>query len=800
MKISYRWLNQYLDLSSFKVEELVSKITIAGVEIEAVTKLASGTNLIIGFVKETKKHPDSDHLSVCQVDIGGSVTQIVCGAKNVAANQKVIVALPGSYLPAKDLTIAKTSIRGQESNGMICSLKELGVADEYLTSAQKEGIEVLSSSAKVGDSNPLSFLGLDDIIVELKPTPNRGDVYSLYSFALEVSAILDLPLIKKLDKIKLPPLSKSTYKVNSQTQLCPRFAIKGVNNIVIKPSPLWLVNLLQSSGIRAINNVVDIGNYVMLLTGQPLHMYDANKLAKKEFVVKDNQTIKLLALDDKAYDIKTEDIVITSNSEVIGLAGIMGGKSTMVDINTKNLAIESASFKDVVIRKTSRRLDLVSDASTRFVRGIDYTRSLYALDLAASLLVELADAKAIEETTMIGEHNLAMLAIELPLAKVNKFLGTGLTLTDLENVFKRLKFEYKVNKDGLTVQVPTYRRDIKIVNDLIEEVIRLIGFDKLNATNPASSALAGYNEYQLQRKLIRNHLINNGINEALSYSLESRRELGDFAIISTNKNIKTRKLLAPITEDREYLRASIIPSLLKAIHHNLNYSTKNVALFEISKIYLENGENEHLAIALTGALETTLWQKKPEVDFYAIKGLVISLLEMFGIEESRYTIAAVEETNKYLHPGRSFYLQIGKQIFGIVGQVHPLMEKKYDIKQTMVAEIDLKYLLSLKTSKLKFVNPPQYPSITRDIALVIDRKVMANDLVKQIKKVGKAIVKSAEVFDVYQGSNLGENQKSVAISITYQDSTKTLSEDNVKLVHSEILYSLETIFKAKLRS
>jgi phenylalanyl-tRNA synthetase beta chain len=800
MKISYRWLNQYLDLSSFKVEELVSKITIAGVEIEAVTKLASGTNLIIGFVKETKKHPDSDHLSVCQVDIGGSVTQIVCGAKNVAANQKVIVALPGSYLPAKDLTIAKTSIRGQESNGMICSLKELGVADEYLTSAQKEGIEVLSSSAKVGDSNPLSFLGLDDIILELKPTPNRGDVYSLYSFALEVSAILDLPLIKKLDKIKLPPLSKSTYKVNSQTQLCPRFAIKGVNNIVIKPSPLWLVNLLQSSGIRAINNVVDIGNYVMLLTGQPLHMYDANKLAKKEFVVKDNQTTKLLALDDKAYDIKTEDIVITSNSEVIGLAGIMGGKSTMVDINTKNLAIESASFKDVVIRKTSRRLDLVSDASTRFVRGIDYTRSLYALDLAASLLVELADAKAIEETTMIGEHNLAMLAIELPLAKVNKFLGTGLTLTDLENVFKRLKFEYKVNKDGLTVQVPTYRRDIKIVNDLIEEVIRLIGFDKLNATNPASSALAGYNEYQLQRKLIRNHLINNGINEALSYSLESRRELGDFAIISTNKNIKTRKLLAPITEDREYLRASIIPSLLKAIHHNLNYSTKNVALFEISKIYLENGENEHLAIALTGALETTLWQKKPEVDFYAIKGLVISLLEMFGIEESRYTIAAVEETNKYLHPGRSFYLQIGKQIFGIVGQVHPLMEKKYDIKQTMVAEIDLKYLLSLKTSKLKFVNPPQYPSITRDIALVIDRKVMANDLVKQIKKVGKAIIKSAEVFDVYQGSNLGENQKSVAISITYQDSTKTLSEDNVKLVHSEILYSLETIFKAKLRS
>ena len=800
MKISYRWLNQYIDLSSFKIEDLVSKITIAGVEIEGVTKLASGTNLVIGLVKETKKHPDSDHLSVCQVDIGGTVTQIVCGAKNVGANQKVIVALPGAYLPAKDLTIAKTAIRGQESNGMICSLKELGVADEYLTTAQKDGIEVLPNSAKVGDNNPLAFLGLDDIILELKPTPNRGDVYSLYSFALEVSAILDLPLIKKLNQIKLPALNKSSYKVSSQTTLCPRFAVKGINNIVIKPSPLWLVNILQSSGIRSINNVVDIGNYVMLLTGQPLHMYDADKLAKKEFVVKDNQITKILALDDKTYEVKAEDIVITSNSEVVGLAGIIGGKSTMVDNNTKNIAIESASFKDVVIRKTSRRLDLVSDASTRFVRGIDYTRSLYALDLAASMLVELADAKVIEETALVGDHSLSMLAIDLPVTKVNKFLGTSLTVNDLENVFKRLKFEYKVNKEGLLVNVPTYRRDIKIVNDLIEEVIRLIGFDKLNATNPASSALAGYDEYQIQRKLIRNQLISIGLNEALSYTLESRREAGDFAIISTNKNVKTRKLLAPITGDREYLRASIIPSLLNAIHHNLNYSIKNIALFEISKLYLENGENEHLAIALTGTLESTLWQKKPEVDFYTVKGIVMSLLEMFGIEESRYTIAAVEETNKYLHPGRSFYLQIGKQIFGVVGQVHPLMEKKYDIKQTMVAEIDLKYLLSLKTSKLKFVNPPQYPSITRDIALVVDRKVMANDLVKQIKKVGKAIVKNAEVFDVYQGSNLGENQKSVAISITYQDVSKTLSEDNVKMVHSEILSSLETIFKAKLRS
>ncbi len=800
MKISYRWLSQYLDLTNIKIEDLVSKITIAGVEVESVTKLASGSNLVVGFVKEAKKHPDSDHLSVCQVDIGGSITQIVCGAKNVAANQKVIVALPGSYLPAKDLTIAKTSIRGQESNGMICSLKELGVDDKFLNQAQKDGIEVLSDNAKIGDSNPLAFLGLDDIILELKPTPNRGDVYSLYSFVLEVSAVLDLPLLKKIDEIKLPKLTKSEYKVNSLTNSCERFAIKGVGDIKIKPSPTWLVNILQSSGVRSINNVVDIGNYVMLLTGQPLHMYDADKLAKKEFIVKDDITTKIVALDDKTYDVKKGDILITSNTEVIGIAGIMGGKSTLVDVNTKNIAIESASFKDVQIRKTSRRLDLISDASTRFVRGIDYTRSLYALDLAASLLVEIADAKIVEESVIYGDHTSKQLSIELTVERVNKFLGTQLSLAEISNVFKRLKFEYKESKDSLTIIVPSYRRDIKIVNDLIEEVIRLIGFDKLNATNPASSAVAGLDEYQIKRKLIRSHLINNGLNEALSYSLESKKELGDFTLLNNNKDIKPRKLLSPITEDREFLRQSIIPSLLNAIHHNLNYSNKDVALFEISKLYLENGENENLAIALTGKLDSVSWLKGSEVDFYTIKGLIMSILDMFGIDESRFTLAPVETNNKYLHPGRSFYLQIGKQVFGYAGQVHPLIEKKYDINQTMVAELDLKYLLSLKTSKLKFTTPSQFPSIVRDIALIVDSAIQANDLIKQIKKVGKTIVKSAEVFDVYAGANLGNNQKSVAISITYQDATKTLTEDNVKIIHSEILTSLELNFKAKLRT
>lgn len=800
MKISYRWLNQYLDLSNIKVEELVNKITTAGVEVESVTRLAQGSNLVIGFVKEAKKHPDSDHLSVCQVDIGGQISQIVCGAKNVASGQKVIVALPGANLPAKGLTIAKTNIRGQESNGMICSLKELGVDDKFLTEAQKDGIEVLNDSAKVGDINPLGFLGLDDIILELKPTPNRGDILSFYSFVLEASAVLNLPLKQTLAQIKIKDEKPSSYKIESSTNNCDKFAIKAVGGITVKESPKWLKEILQSSGIRTINNIVDIGNYVMLLTGQPLHMYDADKLKVKAFKVKDDAATKIIALDDKTYNLEIGDIVITSNEEVIGIAGIMGGKSTMVNQHTKNLAIEGAIFKDIQIRKTSKRLDLISDASTRFVRGLDHTRTLYALDLAAQLLIDLADAKVVEKTSLIGDFSFKLNPILLTLSKLNSVLGITLKAEEVKAVFEQLKFKFDLVNDGFKVYPPSHRRDIKIDSDLIEEVIRLVGFDKLGATSPATNSLAGLDDYQQKRNLVRNHLLANGVSEALSYSLEHKNVINDFTLMTNNKLIKPRKLLSPITEDREYLRPSIIPSLLKAVALNNNYSTTDISLFEISKLYLENGEHEHLGITLSGNLKNTKWLKTKPVDFYTIKGLVISILELFGIEDSRYSLVKVEPENKDLHPGRSFYLSVGKQIFGFVGETHPLINKKYDINQTYVAEIDLKYFLNLKTSRTKFATPSPFPSVVRDIAVIIDQSIQTLDLIKLIKKIGKTLVKSAEVFDIYQGPNLETNKKSVAITITYQDPTKTMTEDLIKAIHAEIISGLEVNFKAKLRT
>jgi phenylalanyl-tRNA synthetase beta chain len=800
MKISYKWLSQYLDLTNLTVNDVANRITMAGIEVESVTPLAQASNLVIGFVKEAKKHPDSNHLSVCQVDVGGQVSQIICGASNVASGQKVIVALPGAYLPAKGITITKTSIRGQESNGMICSLKELGVDDKFLSEVQKDGIEVLDQNAPLGDKNPLSFLGLDDTILELKPTPNRGDVLSFYSFVLEASAILNVALKKALPNVELKSLVKSNYTVKSETATCPRFAIKAVSKIKVKPSPKWLKELLQASGVRSINNVVDIGNYVMLLTGQPLHIYDADKLAKKEFNVVDNLKTKLMALDDQEYQLEVGDIIITSNQQAVGIGGIMGGKSTIVDEKTINLAIEAASFKDVTIRKTSKRLDLVSDASTRFVRGIDSQRSLYALDLAASLLIELADAKEIAETAKFGDYEYVSVAINLPLSKLNNFLGIIVKPEEVIAILNRLKFGYKLDGDIFKVTIPSYRRDIKIAEDLIEEIIRLLGFDRLASTNPATTSQAGYNDYQIRRNLVRQHLLNNGLDEALSYTLDATKTVNDFQLLSNVVNAKALTLLSPITEDRAYLRTSLIPSLLKSVRHNINYSTYDIALFEMSKIYTTNGEQEHLGLVLNGAFKGTKWLTPKPADFYTIKGLTISLLTLLGIEETRYTITKVETTNKYLHPGRSFYLTIGKEIFGFVGQIHPLMSQKYDLEEALVAEVNLGYLLSLKTSKTKFATPTPFPFISRDIAVIVEQGVASNDLIKLIKKVGKSYVKSAEVFDVYQGPNLTVNQKSIAISIVYQDATKTMTEDEVKKIHAEIITQLELNYQIKLRS
>lgn len=798
MNISLNWLKQYLDISGYTPDELASVGTIAGVEVENIAYLAKASKLVIGEVVECVNHPESDHLHILKVNIGDEVTQIVCGAPNARKGLKVIVALPGCKLPAKGIDIKKGVIRGQESNGMCCSLVELGVDEKYLKQEQIDGIEELPLDAPVGETNVLKYLGLDDVIFELKPTPNRGDVLSLLSYAYELGAVLDREV--KFDyNVELPTLSKSSYTVSSDTEKCPNFSIRGVKGIKVCESPKWLKDALHSSGIRSINNVVDIGNYVMLLTGLPLHMYDADKLASNNFVVRDDYEGTFVALDDQEYPLSKGDLVVTNNNEVSCLGGVMGGKSTMVEDTTVNLAIESALFDGVQIRKTSRRVMLTSDSSTRFVRGIDESRSKLALDLAASLLVSLADAKEVEEIVTYGDISNKAKQISTTVERINTLLGTTFTKEEVVSVFNRLSFEVLEEGNTLLVTPTSYRKDVVIEEDLVEEVIRILGFDRLPMTYPLTATTGKLSEEQAKRRKIRNHLLENGINEALTYSLVERKIVDDFNVFAHNEGKETTDLLMPMTEEKAVLRKSVVPSLLQSVAYNNARKMEDVSFYEITNVYPKGECKEHLGIVLSGKLRNVKWMHNTTTDFYTLKGLVISLFNLLGVEPNRYTLTRVEENNKFYHPGRSAYIMVGKKKIGVLGQIHPKMEKKYDVKTVYIAELDLGEILAIKTSKARFAQIPVYPAIKRDIALVVNETVAGADLLKCIKKAGKSLVNNCEIFDIYQGEHVEKGYKSIAISITYQDVTKTMVDQEINAVHSAVLSALEKEYNAKLR-
>lgn len=477
MRVTYNWLKQYMDLSDITPEQIAEIMTRGGLEVEGMEKVASGSDLVIGKVLECVPHPDSDHLHVCQVDTGDTVRQIVCGAPNVAAGQKVIVALPGCILPGGE--IKSGVIRGQKSDGMICALFELGVDKKQLTEKQLSGIEELPEDAEVGNREVLKYLNLDDIIFDVSLTPNRADCLSIWALAKEVGALLN-------KKVALPDYSyetetvPATFKLSSETEKCPLFEGKIINHVVIKPSPKWLQDLLHSAGVKAINNVVDISNFVMLETGQPLHFYDLAKIPLREITVKTGLEETYTALDGIDYQIKPEDIMITTGGKAIGIAGIMGGDDSKIDDETKGIIIEAATFSNVQIRNTARRLGLDTEASQHFSKGIDPLGGHKAVERSVQLLLELAEASGIEETVLCGDPSFEPIVIDAPVNKINGLLATKFTAEQVESVFERLDFHpEKVSDDIIRVTIPSYRRDIKVWQDLSEEVVRMLGYENI---------------------------------------------------------------------------------------------------------------------------------------------------------------------------------------------------------------------------------------------------------------------------------------------------------------------------------
>ncbi len=798
MIITKNWLHQYLDLSDISAEDLAQRMTSAGLEVESIERMSNASNLIIGEIISCEDHPDSDHLHICQVNIGDTVEQIVCGAPNVAAGQKVIVARVGAQLPNGEIKAGM--IRGQQSNGMLCSLLELGVDPKRLREDQMEGIEILGYEAPVGHEDPLAYLGLNDFVFDIALTPNRRDCMAAWSMALETSAILEKEVY--LPKLNVDcPMEPATFTVKSETVKCPFYLGKAIQSVTVKPSPKWMKDILMSVGIKSVNNLVDISNYVMLETGQPLHFYDINSLPSKEIIIKDQQTFTYTALDGNDYAIESHDIMIMSGEKPIGIAGIMGGNDSKISEHTQGIFIEAAAFDSVCIRNTSRRLNIHSDASIRFQKGIEPLAPFKAIARALQLLTMYAEATGLEETVQCGSNNYIPLELDISLERINRLLGTAFEDYEVFGILNRLKLSPRRNRNLIRVSIPSYRSDLCLEEDIAEEIIRFIGYDRLPSTLPTlPSTVGALDKRQSLRRKLRTILTNLGYYEAQSYTLISER-LKEDALLPFHKTVQVASCMS---EEHKFIRESILPSLLNCMSYNKARSIKDLALFEISNVYAQDIVEERLAIACSGNIQQSKWQKyQVEADFYAMKGLIESILSSIGFEDKRVCIKKNDLDNIHLHPFQSATVYVGKELVGVFGKLHPQIAKKYQLQDTIVAELKLDVLLNNKPSRIKFTPISKYPSVSRDLALIVDEHVKVEEIVQSIQKQGKLqkeqVIQGVEVFDVYTGEHVEMGEKSIALSILIQSNTRTLKDSEIQELYDNIMNALKKDVNAVLR-
>lgn len=788
MKLSTNFLKDYVDID-VDVKTLAEDMTRVGNEYDFAGKFIDATNLVVGKIIECDEHPDSDHLHVCMVDVGKEVLQIVCGAPNARKGIKVIVALPGAELPG-DFTIKRGVIRGVESNGMMCSLAELGLESKFLTQADKEGIHELPDTATVGE-DPIKFMKMDDGVIDFELTANRGDLLSILGMAYEVGAIYNKP-VKTIDLSHNETGYNIThsFKVDIQTENCSLFLAKKVENVTVKESPTFIKNRLMASGIRPINNVVDISNYVMLEVGQPLHFYDADRLGNKIIVRMAENGEKLTTLDEVERTLDENDIVIANEDGSIGLAGVMGGLTTEVENYTKNIIIESAIFDGVKVRKTSKKI-VRSEASNRFEKGLDPNRTYMAVERACHLLEKYADATIISGICVYDRTDKQDKEVFITVDNINDVLGTNLSEDDVIDVFKRLKFTGYAEDGNIRVLIPRRRLDISIKEDLIEEVGRIYGVDNIKGKLPILPMKAG--SYDKTTRNIRNKMVSLGLNETLTYVLVGEDEAGKYS----NETFENLKLMDPLTEERNTLRYSLIPSMVKTYEYNKARNIKDVSIFEIGKGFFkkgeEYGENSKLCVLMTGEYYLGLGNRQ-NVDFYIIKGIAEEILDYLGYG-NRYSFVHMMNPIAEFHPGQSAEISVNNDVVGVVAKLHPQITKD----DVYVLEINLDKLLAKRTGKMKYKEISKFPSIKKDLAFVMDKKVESKEIETVIKKAAGNLLSNIDVFDVYTGENVGENEKSIAYSLTFMDVKKTLTEEEVTAVFDKIIQMVESKCEARLR-
>ena len=782
MRLSLNFVKDYVDIDeNIDVKELAEKMTAVGNEYDEATSLVNATNLVVGEVLTCQMHPDSDHLHLCEVNIGEEVLNIVCGAPNVRTGLKVIVAKVGAELPG-GVKIKKGLIRGQESNGMLCSLYEIGIDKKYLSEQEKNGICELPSNAKPGD-DPIKVLGLDDKIIDFELTANRGDLLSILGMAYEISSIYNKEVrVPDLKHNEIEEDVNNEFNLNIETENCSLFLAKKVKDIVIKESPDFIKNRLIACGIRPINNVVDISNYVMLELGQPLHFYDSDNLGDIILVRMAKNGEELVTLDSTKRILNENDIVITNGKEVVGLAGVMGGINTEVENTTKNVLIEAAIFDSVKVRKTSNKI-LRSEASNRFEKGLDPNRTYMAIERACRLLEKYANAKVEKGTAIYDKTENKEKKIKIEYEYINNVLGTNISKKDIVDVFKRLKFETDEKENDVLVTVPTRRRDISIKEDLVEEVGRIYGVDKIEGKLPMVQMKMGSVDKTIRK--IRHKMCDLGLNETLTYVLINDKDIKKF----TTDKFEELKLLDPITEERNTLRYSLIPSLYKVYEYNKARENKDICLFEIGKGFWKKegvyGENQKICVLMTGKYYNKIGFNK-QVDFYDIKGVTEELLDFLGYG-GRYSFIVPNEIPKELHPGQTASINVNNDIVGIVGKIHPEVENE----DVYVMEINLDKLLNKRVGKMKFKEISKFPTIKKDLAILLDKDIASKEVELKIKKKAGSLLQEIKVFDVYEGKNIDKNKRSIAYSLTFGNEKRTLNDDEVNNIMENIISSLE---------
>ncbi|WP_125590351.1 phenylalanine--tRNA ligase subunit beta [Companilactobacillus jidongensis] len=809
MKISVNWLKEYIPVTH-TVEEMANKISLTGIESSPVHNAEGLDKLVVGHITSISQHPDSDHLNITTVDVGeDDDIQIVCGAPNVANDQYVIVALHGAHLP-EGKRIKKGKIRGQESNGMICGLDEIGVPTKYVPEAYHKGIYVFPEVVTPG-TDALVALGLSDDMVDMDITPNRADTLGMRGAAWEIGATYDekpkytAPVI---DEAKIVDSNDLAVDIENK-ELVPDFLVRTLKNVTVGESPLWMQRRLWNQNIQPVNNVIDAANYVMIEFGQPIQAYDLDKLQEKRITVRNAKSGEKFSTELNNQDddentntiLNKNDLVVAAGEQILGLAGVAGGISARVTNETKNVVLESAVYDGAAVRKAAQRHDLRGDASNRFEKGVDNGAVSDALVRATQLVDENAHASEISDELVGVGTEAKPTVIKSKISHINHLMGLDLTAEKIMSIFDRLGFTAELDNDDVTVTIPTRRWDMSIEADLVEEVIRIYGYENLKGTLPTGMETAGgYSPKREFSNKLRNILLGQGMNEVINFSLMNKKESEDFNVIDTNYT----KLLHPMTEDHEYLRTSLIPGLVNNVAYNQARNNNDISIFEQARIFDRPdgvdrpNEIEYIAGAISGNIALDSWNtQSKQVDFYDVKGIVEELLSFTNIDANFEYRATNKISN--LHPGQTAEIIADGQSIGFIGKLHPDYQKEHSIDETFVFELNVDTLFGMEKRNVQAKTAPKYPSISRDLAILVNKDIESGAIVKDIFDNGGKYLIDVNIFDVYQGVNIKANHKSLGYHLVFQNPEDTLTDDTVEKAFDVVKDSLVQKFNVEIR-